>query len=59
MAYTSLSDSEIEEIFDSDDKIENYSIKLAHLIKKSKHCVIYTGAGISTAAGIADFRGKY
>ena len=37
----------------------NEKIKLlAYIIKKSNNCVVYTGAGISRAAGIADYATK-
>ena len=31
--------------------------ELAALVRKAKHFVVYTGAGVSTACGVKDFRG--
>jgi len=38
-------------------ELDQKSAELWNLIENSKHCVILTGAGISTLSGIPDFRG--
>lgn len=50
--------SEAPEQFDSNTKILLEARRAADWIKSSKHCVAFTGAGISTSAGIGDYRGK-
>ncbi|CAH1794561.1 unnamed protein product [Owenia fusiformis] len=50
--------SDTAEFHDSHDVIKEKAAKVAELIKKAKHCVVFTGAGISTSAGIGDYRGK-
>ena len=47
----------LPENYDSKRAFSNKMDKLAHLIKQSKYTVVLTGAGISTSAGIPDFRG--
>ena len=39
-------------------ELKKEAAKIAELIRNSKHCVAFTGAGISTSAGIGDYRGK-
>lgn len=46
------------EFHDSLDTVANEASRIADLINRAKHCVAFTGAGISTAAGIGDYRGK-
>eukprot|EP01103_Thecamoeba_quadrilineata_P017954 TRINITY_DN6593_c0_g1_i1.p1 TRINITY_DN6593_c0_g1~~TRINITY_DN6593_c0_g1_i1.p1 ORF type:complete len:395 (-),score=48.41 TRINITY_DN6593_c0_g1_i1:108-1292(-) len=59
MAHTAHQDLEqVKEHFDSIEVLEEKARKVVELIRKSKGRVVaFTGAGVSTSAGIADFRG--
>ncbi|TPX32996.1 hypothetical protein SmJEL517_g03966 [Synchytrium microbalum] len=52
---TALEDT--TEFFDSDEELQVKIKEFATLLRKSTHTVFFTGAGISTSAGIPDFRG--
>ncbi|ESO89974.1 hypothetical protein LOTGIDRAFT_83936, partial [Lottia gigantea] len=45
------------EYFDDEETVQRKIVELAEMVKASKHLVVHTGAGISTSAGIPDFRG--
>eukprot|EP01026_Neomeris_dumetosa_P013978 TRINITY_DN14989_c0_g1_i5.p1 TRINITY_DN14989_c0_g1~~TRINITY_DN14989_c0_g1_i5.p1 ORF type:complete len:461 (+),score=68.86 TRINITY_DN14989_c0_g1_i5:89-1471(+) len=45
------------EKFDSEEEINRKVMELADLVRQAKRIVFFTGAGISTACGIPDFRG--
>ncbi|KAK2967289.1 hypothetical protein RJ640_004855 [Escallonia rubra] len=47
----------MSEFFDPPHVLQEKIERLAMMIKKSKHLVVFTGAGISTSCGIPDFRG--
>ncbi|KAM9620063.1 NAD-dependent protein deacylase sirtuin-6 isoform 2-T2 [Morphnus guianensis] len=47
----------LPEIFDPPEELERKVRELADLIRSSSNVVFHTGAGISTASGIPDFRG--
>uniref|UniRef100_A0A7S4G2K5 protein acetyllysine N-acetyltransferase n=1 Tax=Eutreptiella gymnastica TaxID=73025 RepID=A0A7S4G2K5_9EUGL len=46
------------EYFDTKATLARKVKVLAHLIRKSKQCCVYTGAGISTTTGVGDYASK-
>lgn len=46
-----------QEFFDTGTELDTKVAELYDWVRNSKHCVILTGAGISTSTGIPDFRG--
>jgi NAD-dependent SIR2 family protein deacetylase len=60
MADTAIkSEEEKKEYFDTPEELDRKCDLLAQWIQSSEHFVAFTGAGISTAAGIPDFRSGY
>ncbi|XP_061098922.1 NAD-dependent protein deacetylase sirtuin-6 [Conger conger] len=47
----------LPESFDSPEELQRKVAILAQMVKESRYMVAHTGAGISTSAGIPDFRG--
>ncbi|XP_070793740.1 NAD-dependent protein deacetylase sirtuin-7 isoform X2 [Pituophis catenifer annectens] len=47
----------LEEVCDEPDELKRKVSKLSAVVRGAKHLIVYTGAGISTAASIPDYRG--
>ncbi|XP_076074766.1 NAD-dependent protein deacetylase-like [Mytilus galloprovincialis] len=45
------------EFHDSEECFQKEALRIAALLRDSAYCIGFTGAGISTAAGIGDYRG--
>ena len=57
---TAIKDTEDKkEYFDAPEVLDEKVDRLAQMILSSQHFVAFTGAGLSTAAGIRDFRSPY
>ena len=60
MASTAIQkEEEKKEYFDSPQELDAKVTILAEMIRASNHMVSFTGAGISTACGIPDYRSGY
>jgi NAD-dependent SIR2 family protein deacetylase len=60
MASTALkTEEEKQEFFDSPEDLDIKIEMLANWVNSSSHFIVFTGAGISTSAGIPDFRSGY
>jgi NAD-dependent SIR2 family protein deacetylase len=60
MADTAInSEEEKKEYFDTPEVLDQKCEQLALMIRSAEHFVAFSGAGISTSAGIPDFRSGY
>lgn len=57
-ARPKLTDIKAHEFEDDEETLRAKIKVLATLVSKAKHFVVYTGAGLSTASGIADYASK-
>lgn len=56
MSWSARKEDDTREYFDTDDELRRKAQIIAENLKSSRHGIIFTGAGLSTSAGIPDFR---
>lgn len=56
MCWAQYDGDRLVEFFDKPEELEAKCQTLAQMIASSRHMIAFTGAGVSTGAGIADFR---
>jgi len=54
---SALNEEEIKEYYDSEQELQQKAKQFAAMLQASKYTVVHTGAGISTAAKLPDYRG--
>ena len=59
MSTAHKTEEEKKEYFDTPDELEAKISQLAEWVQESEYFTAFTGAGISTSAGIADYRSGY
>ena len=56
--YTAhLDEEEAKEFYTDPFLVKKLAVRFANMLKESKHTVFHTGAGVSTAAKLPDYRG--
>jgi len=56
MSWSARDEAGAREFFDSKEEVRAKVADIARRLRTSRHAIIFTGAGLSTSAGIPDFR---
>lgn len=56
MSWSARDEAGASEFFDSEEEVRMKVAKLAQGLRNANHTIVFTGAGLSTSAGIPDFR---
>jgi NAD-dependent SIR2 family protein deacetylase len=56
MSWSARDEAGAKEFFDSEEAMKAKMATVAQALRRSKHAIVFTGAGLSTSAGIPDFR---